>query len=146
MKVGRSKTKQFMIDQVSVLSKINHRNLVKFLGCCLETEVPLLVYEFVTNRTLFDHIHNKDKAPTIPWETRLRIAAETTEVLSYLHSGAGTPVIHRDVKSSSILLDDNFTVKVSDFGSSNLVPMDVTQLSTMVQDTLGKTSTAIQKA
>ncbi|KAK0601407.1 hypothetical protein LWI29_023988 [Acer saccharum] len=136
MKMGRSQTKQF-IDQVSLLKKINHRNVVKFLGCCLETEVPLLVYEFVTKGTLFDHIHKKDKAPTIPWETRLRIAAETAGVLSYLHSGVGTPIIHRDVKSSNILLDDDFTAKVSDFGPSNLAPVDVTQLSTMVQHTLG---------
>ncbi|KAK0599076.1 hypothetical protein LWI29_002139 [Acer saccharum] len=135
-KVGRSQPEPF-INQVKVLSKINHRNVVKLLGCCLETEVPLLVYEFVTNGSLFDHIHKKDNTPTISWETRLRIAAETAGVLSYLHSDSDTPVIHRDVKSSNILLDDNFTPKVSDFGPSNLVSMDVTQLSTMVQDTLG---------
>ncbi|KAK3198441.1 hypothetical protein Dsin_021856 [Dipteronia sinensis] len=134
--VGRSQTEPF-INQVKVLSKINHRNVVKLLGCCLETEVPLLVYEFVTNGSLFDHIHKKNNTPTISWETRLRIAAETAGVLSYLHSDSATPVIHRDVKSSNILLDDNFTPKVTDFGPSNLVPMDVTQLSTMVEDTLG---------
>ncbi|KAI9185488.1 hypothetical protein LWI28_007806 [Acer negundo] len=135
-KVGQSQTEPF-INQVKVLSKINHINVVKLLGCCLETEVPLLVYEFVTNGSLFDHIHKKDNTPTISWETRLRIATETAGVLSYLHSDSDTPVIHRDVKSSNILLDDNFTPKVSDFGLSNLVPMDETQLSTMVQDTLG---------
>ncbi|KAI9185516.1 hypothetical protein LWI28_008075 [Acer negundo] len=103
MKMGQSQTKQF-IDQVSLLKKINHRNVVKFLGCCLETEVPLLVYEFVTNGTLFDHIHKKDEAPTIPWETRLRIAAETAGVLSYLHSGTGKQALSFDRPEEDRLL------------------------------------------
>ncbi|XP_059454779.1 putative wall-associated receptor kinase-like 16 [Corylus avellana] len=122
------------INEIVLLSQIDHKNVVKLLGCCLETQVPLLVYEFVSQGTLFNYIHHEGNTSIKRWETYLRIVAETADALSYLHS---LTIIHRDVKPSNILLGANFTAKVSDFGISKLVSHDQKDVATVVQGTLG---------
>ncbi|KAG6620688.1 hypothetical protein I3842_Q053200 [Carya illinoinensis] len=122
--VDEDQIKHF-INEMIVLAQINHKNVVKLLGCCLETKVPLLVYEFIIDWTLSDHIHDKDKSSLLLWEKRLKIAIEAARALAYLHSKL---IIHRNVKSANILLDENQTARVAEFGASRLVPLDHTRL------------------
>ncbi|KAH0919129.1 hypothetical protein HID58_026789 [Brassica napus] len=136
--VDEDKLEEF-INEVVILSQINHRNIVKLLGCCLETDVPVLVYEFIPNGNLFEHLHEdeSDDHTMTTWEVRLRIAIDIASALSYLHSAASSPIYHRDVKSTNIMLDEKYRAKVSDFGTSRTVTVDHTHLTTVVSGTVG---------
>ncbi|KAF8779541.1 hypothetical protein HU200_002598 [Digitaria exilis] len=134
-KVCNTKQKDEFVQEIIILSQINHRNVARLLGCCLEVEVPMLVYEFIPNGTLFQLIHSEGSS--ISLDNRLRIAAESAEALAYLHSSAFPSIIHGDVKSSNILLDDKYMAKVTDFGASHMVAKNESQLMTIVQGTLG---------
>ncbi|GAB4835532.1 hypothetical protein Ancab_039510 [Ancistrocladus abbreviatus] len=134
--LGEDQLEQF-INELVILSQINHRNVVKLLGCCLEIEVPLLVYEFIPSGTLAKHIHDSSENFRITWKMRLQIATEIAGALMYLQSWSSSPIYHRDIKSSNILLDDTYRAKVSNFGISRTISVDKTHLTTMVKGTFG---------
>ncbi|KAL3740116.1 hypothetical protein ACJRO7_021405 [Eucalyptus globulus] len=136
-KVVDAKQVEQFVNEIVILSEINHRNVVKLLGFCLESEVPLLVYEFVPSGTLYQYLHNPCGGFPVPWEARLRIANEVAGALLYLHSIAAIPIYHRDIKSSNILLDEKYRAQVADFGASRSITIDQTHLTTKVQGTFG---------
>ncbi|KAG7592061.1 Protein kinase domain [Arabidopsis thaliana x Arabidopsis arenosa] len=134
--VDEDKLQEF-INEVIILSQINHRHVVKLLGCCLETEVPVLVYEFITNGNLFQHLHEEFDDYTALWGVRMRIAVDIAGAFSYLHTAACSPIYHRDIKSTNILLDEKYRAKVSDFGTSRSVSIEHTHWTTVISGTVG---------
>ncbi|XP_050102804.1 LEAF RUST 10 DISEASE-RESISTANCE LOCUS RECEPTOR-LIKE PROTEIN KINASE-like 1.3 isoform X4 [Malus sylvestris] len=129
------RVEQFM-NEVEILTRLEHRNLVKLYGCTSKrSRELLLVYEYIPNGTVADHLHGKRvESGFLSWPVRLSIAIDTADALAYLHRN---DVIHRDVKSNNILLDNDFCVKVADFGLSRLFPNDATHVSTAPQGTPG---------
>ncbi|XP_068668689.1 probable LRR receptor-like serine/threonine-protein kinase At1g06840 isoform X2 [Aristolochia californica] len=108
--------------EIELLSRVHHRNLVSLLGYCNEEGEQMLVYEFMPNGTLRDHLSAKFKDP-LSFAMRLRIALASAKGILYLHTEADPPIFHRDIKATNILLDTKFTAKVADFGLSRLAPV-----------------------
>ncbi|KAL6203413.1 hypothetical protein ACLB2K_027113 [Fragaria x ananassa] len=114
-------------SELALLSRLHHKHLVKLVGSCEDKDERLLVYEYMSNGSLHDHLHNKknvEKSSSIvnSWKMRMRIALDAARGIEYLHTYAVPPIIHRDIKSSNILLDSEMTARVSDFGLSLLGP------------------------
>ncbi|CAN6704675.1 unnamed protein product [Malus baccata var. baccata] len=118
-----------VLSQVEVLSSVLHRNIARFIGCCIDLAyTPLLVYEHPANGTLEDHLHqNGGQNVALDWYKRLSIAAETASVLAFLQYEISPPIFHCDLKSAYIFIDDNFSSKVAGFGLLNSSPGDSSQ-------------------
>eukprot|EP00253_Pinus_taeda_P017303 PITA_17303 len=130
--------KREFINEVAVISELQHRNLVKLHGCCLEADDPLLVYEYLENNSLDKALLSNEKSHTqLDWPTRYNICIGTACGLTYLHEEASTRIIHRDIKASNILLDDSLNPKISDFGLARLYDENKTHISTRVAGTIG---------
>nr|ACJ85291.1 unknown [Medicago truncatula] len=132
--------KEFKVE-VEAIGKVRHKNLVRLVGYCAEGARRMLVYEYVENGNLEQWLHG-NVGPTSPltWDIRMKIAIGTAKGLTYLHEGLEPKVVHRDIKSSNILLDKNWNAKVSDFGLAKLLGSEKTHVTTRVMGTFGYVS------
>ncbi|KAK4762314.1 hypothetical protein SAY86_008082 [Trapa natans] len=136
LKVGSGQGEREFKAEVETISRIHHKHLVSLVGFCSADNRRLLVYDFVANNSLYFHLHGEGRR-VLDWEKRFRIAAGAARGLAYLHEDCHPRIIHRDIKSSNILLDSNFEARVSDFGLAKLALDANTHVTTRVMGTFG---------
>lgn len=123
-------------NEVKLVSQVQHKNLVKLLGCSVEGPESLLVYEYLCNTSLDHYLFDAFKKNALDWERRFEIVLGTAEGLSYLHSASEVRIIHRDIKAGNVLLDGRFRPKIADFGLARNIMDDQSHLSTGLAGTL----------
>ncbi|KAJ8766340.1 hypothetical protein K2173_022399 [Erythroxylum novogranatense] len=129
--------KDFRVE-VEAIGNVRHKNLVRLLGYCMEGTQRMLVYEYVNNGNLEQWLHGSmHHLGYLTWEARMKILLGTAKALAYLHEAIEPKVVHRDIKSSNILIDDNFDAKISDFGLAKLLGAGKTHITTRVMGTFG---------
>ncbi|KAI3729567.1 hypothetical protein L6452_18228 [Arctium lappa] len=135
LKIGGGQGEREFSAEVEIISRIHHRYLVSLVGYCISENKRLLVYEYVPNNTLYFHLHGSELV--LDWPTRVKVASGAARGIAYLHEDCHPRVIHRDIKSSNILLDKNFEARVADFGLAKLAADLNTHITTRVMGTFG---------
>ncbi|VFQ87017.1 unnamed protein product [Cuscuta campestris] len=129
---------QEFLTEIQVISDMEHENLVKLYGCCVEDDHRILVYNYLENNSLGHSLLGGGcSGVQFDWKTRTKICIGVALGLTYLHEQVRPHIVHRDIKASNILLDKDWTPKISDFGLAKLIPPDKTHVSTRVAGTLG---------
>ncbi|XP_058076270.1 probable receptor-like protein kinase At5g18500 isoform X2 [Magnolia sinica] len=129
--------KEFRVE-VEAIGHVRHKNLVRLLGYCVEGTHRMLVYEYVNNGNLEQWLHGAMRQHGfLTWEARIKVLLGTAKALAYLHEAIEPKVVHRDIKSSNILIDDDFNAKVSDFGLAKLLGAGKSHITTRVMGTFG---------
>ncbi|KAM0012065.1 putative protein kinase RLK-Pelle-PERK-1 family [Helianthus debilis subsp. tardiflorus] len=136
LKIGGGQGEREFRAEVEIIGRVHHRHLVSLVGYCISDHQRLLVYQYVPNNTLHYHLHGEGR-PVMDWATRIRVAAGAARGLAYLHEDCHPRIIHRDIKSSNILLDDNFDAQVADFGLAKIAIDSNTHVTTRVMGTFG---------
>ncbi|XP_048433617.1 proline-rich receptor-like protein kinase PERK8 [Pyrus x bretschneideri] len=136
LKIGGGQGEREFKAEVEIISRVHHRHLVSLVGYCISEHQRLLVYDFVPNDTLHYHLHGEGM-PVLDWATRVKVAAGAARGIAYLHEDCHPRIIHRDIKSSNILLDSNFEAQVADFGLAKLALDSNTHVTTRVMGTFG---------
>eukprot|EP01018_Ginkgo_biloba_P011351 Gb_13679 [translate_table: standard] len=125
------------LNETNLISRVQHRNLVKLLGCCVEGSERLLVYEYLSNKSLDQILFDPTRKHIMDWKVRYDIIVGTARGLAYLHEESEIRIIHRDIKASNLLLDDKLKPKIADFGLARFIAEDRSHISTRVAGTLG---------
>ncbi|XP_075523156.1 cold-responsive protein kinase 1-like isoform X1 [Primulina tabacum] len=137
LSAGSKQGAREFLTEIDTISNVKHPNLVELVGCCVNGTNHILVYEYLENKSIDRALLGTNRSVNLNWEKRSSICLGTARGLAYLHEELLPHIVHRDIKASNILLDEDFRPKIGDFGLAKLFPQDITHISTKIAGTTG---------